>query len=70
MRCCWIRRIISANAVVLVHNHPSGDCRPSSEDREVTKVLGEAGVVLGITVVDHVIIGSDGFTSLREKGFV
>ena len=60
----------SANAVVLVHNHPSGDCRPSREDEEVTKLLDEAGDVLGIKVVDHVIIGSDGFTSLREKGFV
>ncbi len=60
----------SANSVVLVHNHPSGDCKPSSEDMEVTKVLGEAGDVLGISVVDHVIIGSDGFTSLKEKGIV
>ena len=56
----------SSNAVILVHNHPSGDCTPSSEDKEVTKMLYNAGHLLKIKVLDHVVIGEDGFTSLKE----
>jgi DNA repair protein RadC len=58
----------SANAIVLVHNHPSGDCKPSKEDEEVTKMLNEAGKILGIKVLDHVIVGKDGFVGVKEKG--
>ena len=57
----------SANSVILVHNHPSGDSKPSSEDEIVTKMLHTAGDLLGIKVLDHVIIGRDSFTSLKEK---
>jgi len=57
----------SANSVILVHNHPSGDCKPSSEDEEATKKLYDAGDLLGIKVLDHVIIGRDSFMSLKEK---
>lgn len=62
---------ISGASIILVHNHPSGDPTPSSEDIAVTKRLVQAGEVLGINVLDHVIIGSSGkFTSLRETGVI
>lgn len=60
----------SAAAVILVHNHPSGDPTPSREDREITRRLKEAGDLLGIRVLDHVIIGSDSFTSLSALGLL
>lgn len=56
-----------AAAVLLVHNHPSGDPSPSPEDREVTKRLRSAGGIVGITVLDHVIIGENSFYSFREE---
>ena len=58
----------SAAALLLVHNHPSGDPDPSAEDREVTRRLAEAGELLGIQVVDHVVVAERGFVSLREEG--
>jgi DNA repair protein RadC len=58
----------SAAALVLVHNHPSGDPAPSSEDREVTARLVRAGELLGIPVLDHVVVAERGYTSLREQG--
>ncbi len=57
-----------AHAVILVHNHPSGEAEPSANDTEVTKLLKEAGRMLGIEVLDHIIIGKDGYASLKEKG--
>jgi DNA repair protein RadC len=57
-----------AHAVILVHNHPSGEAEPSANDTEVTKLLEEAGRVVGIEVLDHIIIGKEGFVSLKEKG--
>lgn len=66
----------SSAAVVLVHNHPSGDPSPSAEDIRITKQLVEAGRVVDIQVLDHVIIGradaagANGFYSLREAGVV
>jgi DNA repair protein RadC len=56
-----------AAAVVLVHNHPSGDPFPSPEDREVTRRLRSAGGIVGIPVMDHVIIVSCSFYSFREE---
>jgi DNA repair protein RadC len=56
-----------AAAVVLVHNHPSGDPSPSPEDREVTRRLRSAGGIVGIPVMDHVIIGNCSFYSFREE---
>jgi len=58
----------AAAAIVLVHNHPSGDPSPSAEDRSVTTRLREAGELLGIRVVDHVIVASSGYFSFREAG--
>jgi DNA repair protein RadC len=59
----------SASSIILVHNHPSGDPTPSREDVEVTKRLVEAGNILGIKVLDHVIIGDGRGISLKEKGY-
>lgn len=58
----------AAAAVLLVHNHPSGDPSPSAEDREVTDRLRAAGKVIGIEVVDHVIVAERGHYSFRESG--
>lgn len=58
----------AAAALVLVHNHPSGDPTPSREDREVTSRLARAGEILGVQVLDHVVVAERGFCSLREEG--
>jgi len=58
-----------AAAVILMHNHPSGDSAPSKEDLEITKQLIESGKILGIEVLDHIIIGEKTIYSLRENGF-
>lgn len=60
----------SAASVVLVHNHPSGDPTPSREDIALTKQLVEAGTVLNISVLDHVIIGDGKYVSFKEKGII
>jgi DNA repair protein RadC len=60
--------IASASAVVLAHNHPSGDPSPSEADLKVTRDLIRAGQLLKIEVLDHVIIGADRHTSLRSLG--
>lgn len=60
----------SAAAIVLVHNHPSGDPAPSPEDRQVTRQLAEAGRLIGIPVVDHVVIGDGRFVSFSEAGWL
>ncbi len=57
-----------AAAVILVHNHPSGDPSPSGEDRETTRRLRAAGRIVGIAVLDHVIISGCSFYSFREEG--
>jgi DNA repair protein RadC len=57
----------SAAALVLVHNHPSGDPTPSREDREITERLMRAGEILGIPVLDHVVVAERGYCSLRES---
>lgn len=61
---------IGAAALILVHNHPSGNPEPSRADIELTKRVIEAGRLLGITVHDHVILGREGHTSLRAKGLI
>ena len=58
----------AAAAIVLVHNHPSGDPSPSTEDRRVTQRLVEAGEIVGIRVVDHVVVAEGGFHSFQENG--
>jgi DNA repair protein RadC len=59
-----------AASVILVHNHPSGTMEPSSQDIAITKQLAEAGLILGIRVLDHLIITRKGFVSMRERGLV
>jgi DNA repair protein RadC len=58
----------SAAAVILAHNHPSGDPEPSADDLRLTARLAEAGRILGIEVLDHVVVGDGRFVSLRERG--
>lgn len=60
--------VSNAAALVLIHNHPSGDPSLSSEDIAITRRLKEAGDLLGIKVMDHVIVGADGRVSLLERG--
>lgn len=62
-----IRR--SAASLIVVHNHPSGDPSPSTEDIQVTERLRRAGEILGIDVLDHIIIGDNRFVSMKEEGF-
>ena len=60
----------SAAAVIAVHNHPSGDPTPSSEDRDVTRRLQRAGELLGIPLADHIIVSESGYFSFREQGIL
>ena len=65
------QKALLANAVsiIVMHNHPSGDCSPSREDIEVTRRMVEAGRIVGVEVLDHIIIG-DKYCSLKEKGHI
>ena len=63
-----IRR--NSNAIILLHNHPSGDPTPSQEDIVVTRRLADGGKILGIEVLDHVIIGDNRFIRLKERGIL
>jgi DNA repair protein RadC len=60
----------SATAVLFLHNHPSGNPDPSREDLELTSRLKDAGALLGIRVLDHIIIGEDRYVSLADQGLV
>lgn len=60
----------SAHAIIFCHNHPSGDCTPSKEDILLTQRLREAGSIIGIEVLDHIIIGDGKYLSLKEKGYM
>lgn len=58
----------SAASVIFVHAHPSGDSGPSNSDREITGMLKEAGKLMGIEVIDHVIIGNGSYYSFADRG--
>ena len=60
----------NAAAVILVHNHPSGDPEPSQADRSLTRTLREALNLIGVRTLDHIIVGSDGCKSLAEQGYL
>lgn len=60
----------SSAALILAHNHPSGDPKPSTEDIQLTRRLQQAGEIMGIEILDHLIIGGDQFVSLKEKGLL
>ena len=55
-------------SIIVVHNHPSGDPTPSSEDIAVTHAMIEAGKLLDIEILDHIVIGQGAYISLKEKG--
>ena len=61
--------ITSASAIVMMHNHPSGDSTPSEADIKVTRDLIRAGQLLKIEVLDHIVMGNPAHTSLRELGY-
>lgn len=58
-----------ASGVVVAHNHPSGDPSPSVEDRLVTRRLRDAGIVVGIDLLDHIVVGTERYYSFAEEGF-
>ena len=59
-----------AAACIAAHNHPDGEAYPSQEDREVTVQLREALSLLGIPLLDHIIVGTDGYFSFADAGFL
>lgn len=59
-----------AASVIVAHNHPSGDLRPSPEDKETTRRLAGAGRLLGIPLLDHLLVAGAGYLSFREKGLL
>ena len=61
---------LSASAIILVHNHPSGDPTPSREDMLTTKRILDAGALIGIDLLDHIIIGNNCYMSFREEGML
>jgi DNA repair protein RadC len=58
----------NAAAIICFHNHPSGDPEPSRVDIEITKRLCEAGRIIGIEILDHIVVSDDGYASLKERG--
>ncbi|WP_108668938.1 JAB domain-containing protein [Peribacillus acanthi] len=62
--------LANSASIILFHNHPSQDPTPSNEDLEVTKRLAEAGEIIGIDVLDHLIVCEEKFVSLKEKGYL
>lgn len=59
-----------AAQIILAHNHPSGDLEPSEDDLEITKRLVEAGKILGIELIDHIVVTKDGFLSFKDKNLI
>lgn len=60
--------LLSASSIICIHNHPSGEVLPSKQDIEITKRLKEIGILLGIEIVDHIIIGENKYYSFYENG--
>ena len=60
----------NAASIMVGHNDPSGQSSPSPEDIDVTKRLLKAGMIIGIDLLDHIIVGDDNFVSLKEKGYI
>jgi len=58
-----------AAQIIVAHNHPSGDCEPSEDDIRITKRLYEAGKIMGIELLDHIVVTKDNYTSLKDKNF-
>lgn len=62
--------VSNSHGIIAVHNHPSGDPYPSDDDIRITRRLKEAGEILGIALVDHIIIGDHRYMSLKEMGYI
>ena len=62
--------LAGASKIVLIHNHPSGECEPSALDVEATKKVCECGKILDVRVIDHLIIGDDCYFSFFENGYI
>ncbi len=62
--------LFHAASIIIAHNHPSGELTPSLEDKEITKRLIQAGKIIGIELVDHVILGKSGYLSFQEKNMI
>lgn len=60
----------AAHSLILAHNHPSGDLVPSEHDIMITRQIAQAGRVIGIELLDHIIVGARGFASLRQQKVV
>lgn len=60
----------NAAGLIIAHNHPSGDVSPSAEDRKVTQRLADAGELIGIRLLDHIILGGGSYSSFRDKGWL
>lgn len=60
----------NASCIVVAHNHPSGNLKPSSQDRHLTEKLVSGGKILDISVIDHIIITSDGYLSFADEGLL
>jgi DNA repair protein RadC len=59
-----------AAAVIVAHNHPSGDCSPSPEDKDATRRLSRAGELLGVPLLDHLVVSATGFFSFKDRGLL
>ncbi len=62
--------LTSASGVIVAHNHPSGDPEPSSNDVELTKRLNKSGKLIGIESIDHLIVSTNGFESMKRRGVI
>jgi DNA repair protein RadC len=62
--------LANAHSVILCHNHPSGDLTPSDDDIALTRRISDVGDIMGITVLDHLIVGRDGFKSLKQMNLI
>jgi DNA repair protein RadC len=70
-RECFVEALQkNAVSIILIHNHPSGEPTPSKEDILITKRIGEAGKMIGIDLLDHIVIGNNCYISFREKGLL
>ena len=63
--------LCNAMSLIILQNHPSGECKPSEDDIKVTKMLSDAGEILGIKLLDHIIVGAnDTYMSFKERGLI
>ncbi|MFQ5887388.1 MAG: JAB domain-containing protein, partial [Candidatus Hydrothermarchaeales archaeon] len=62
--------VCAAASIILIHNHPSGDPAPSTEDMEIAERLIEASKIMGIEILDFIIIGRDAYFSFKREGFL